>query len=140
MRTFRTRGFFAEHNEVRLRRRGGMADAEDLKSSGGLLPCGFDSHRRHFLRGSENSRRVTGADAPVPVKAVFWGILPQPPTVNVLGQSAPATRSIVVVRTDDYARIFDAIDALSKFLAEFTTVASAGAFPVSPPRRKRTSS
>jgi hypothetical protein len=32
-------------------RRGGKADAEDLKSSGGLPPCGFDSHRRHSGRG-----------------------------------------------------------------------------------------
>ncbi len=31
-------------------RRGGMADAEDLKSSGGEPPCGFDSHRRYCDR------------------------------------------------------------------------------------------
>src|SRR5438093_407340 len=30
------------------RRRGGMADAEDLKSSGRERPCGFESHRRHW--------------------------------------------------------------------------------------------
>src|SRR5262249_28152327 len=29
------------------RRRGGMADAEDLKSSPGEPGCGFESHRRH---------------------------------------------------------------------------------------------
>jgi hypothetical protein len=32
-------------------RRGGMADAEDLKSSGRERPCGFDSHRRYFASG-----------------------------------------------------------------------------------------
>ena len=28
---------------------GGMADAEDLKSSGDFSSCGFDSHPGHFL-------------------------------------------------------------------------------------------
>ena len=32
---------------LRKSRRGGMADAEDLKSSGRKRPCGFDSHRRY---------------------------------------------------------------------------------------------
>ena len=32
----------------RKSRRGGMADAEDLKSSGRKRPCGFDSHRRYW--------------------------------------------------------------------------------------------
>ncbi len=30
------------------RRRGGMADAEDLKSSEGRPSCGFESRRRHY--------------------------------------------------------------------------------------------
>ena len=33
---------------ARQSRRGGMADAEDLKSSGRERPCGFDSHRRYW--------------------------------------------------------------------------------------------
>src|SRR3954452_15372537 len=35
------------HREETICRRGGKADAEDLKSSGGEPPCGFDSHRRY---------------------------------------------------------------------------------------------
>ncbi len=84
-------------------RRGGMADAEDLKSSGGEPPCGFESHRRYstgrdrkrqnplFSRGfatstpehsSPSSRqRATQADPKRPSTATenATGVLPADP-------------------------------------------------------------
>ena len=41
---------------LRKSRRGGMADAEDLKSSGRKRPCGFDSHRRYSSCGLAHDR------------------------------------------------------------------------------------
>ena len=39
-------------------RRGGTAYAEDLKSSGGQPPCGFESHRRHQSSSSLSIKRM----------------------------------------------------------------------------------
>ena len=46
--------------QIHRGRRGGKADAEDLKSSGGLLSCGFDSHRRHH---DSKRQQVTNPDS-----------------------------------------------------------------------------
>lgn len=53
---------------VRGGRCGGTADAEDLKSSGGEPPCGFDSHRRQSSRtrvdGPPSSRPISRGPRP----------------------------------------------------------------------------
>ena len=48
-----------------LSRCGGTADAEDLKSSEGNPPCGFESHRRHSDSDRQEATRPDGTDSSV---------------------------------------------------------------------------
>jgi hypothetical protein len=39
-----------------------MADAQDLKSCGGLPPCGFESHPGYLLRGARGSLAIVARE------------------------------------------------------------------------------
>src|SRR5208337_2934486 len=78
-------------------RRGGMADAEDLKSSGRERPCGFDSHRRYSESDRLNraSPEISGIRATSEVDGSISSSRPNP-AVPVPSRSLRATRVCVV--------------------------------------------
>ena len=78
---------------LRKSRRGGMADAEDLKSSGRKRPCGFDSHRRYSEsdRPNPESPEISGIRATSKLDGSISSSCPNP-VVPGPSRSLRATR------------------------------------------------
>ncbi len=72
---------------LRKSRRGGMADAEDLKSSGGKPPCGFKSHRRYSTEPDRNRQNPAN-----------YGVKPSSPSAQSLPSSRQDTTDSASIR------------------------------------------